>query len=75
MDIWIPNPLERFWMQGEYPGQRKGLPMMTATLQQLLQNLGFPLVMKVVGPVHKSDVGGVALGIENLVSVKEHFNE
>lgn len=25
--------------------------------------LGFPLAMKVIGPVHKSDVGGVSLGI------------
>jgi len=26
---------------------------------------GYPLVMKVVGPVHKSDVGGVTLGIDS----------
>lgn len=36
-------------------------------------NTGFPLVMKVVGPVHKSDVGGVALGIDNDVELMEHF--
>ena len=34
---------------------------------------GFPLVMKVVGPVHKSDVGGVALGIDNDIDLMEHF--
>ncbi len=27
--------------------------------------LGYPLVMKVVGPVHKSDVGGVVLNVKN----------
>jgi acyl-CoA synthetase (NDP forming) len=27
------------------------------------RTLGFPLVMKVIGPLHKSDVGGVRLGI------------
>lgn len=27
--------------------------------------VGFPLVMKVVGPVHKSDVGGVVLNVES----------
>ncbi len=27
--------------------------------------LGFPLVMKVVGPVHKSDVGGVFLNVDS----------
>ncbi len=27
--------------------------------------LGFPLAMKVIGPLHKTDVGGVRLGIKN----------
>jgi acetyltransferase len=27
--------------------------------------IGYPLVMKVVGPVHKTDVGGVTIGIDN----------
>ena len=36
---------------------------------------GYPLVMKVVGPVHKSDVGGVVLGVENQDQVKEHFSQ
>jgi acetyltransferase len=29
------------------------------------QRIGFPLVMKVIGPLHKTDVGGVRLGIAN----------
>ncbi len=29
------------------------------------RKLGFPLAMKVVGPLHKTDVGGVRLGIES----------
>jgi acetyltransferase len=32
--------------------------------------LGFPLVMKVVGPVHKSDVGGVTVGINDEKTVR-----
>ncbi|MCJ7758366.1 MAG: acetate--CoA ligase family protein, partial [Gillisia sp.] len=28
-----------------------------------IENLGYPVVMKVVGPVHKSDVGGIFLNI------------
>ncbi|MBU3928042.1 MAG: acetate--CoA ligase family protein [Bacteroidetes bacterium] len=31
-----------------------------------VEKVGFPLVMKVVGPVHKSDVGGVTLNIQSL---------
>lgn len=44
-----------------------------ATLERLAHQSGFPLVMKVVGPVHKSDVGGVALGIDNDIDLMEHF--
>lgn len=35
--------------------------------------LGFPVVMKVVGPVHKSDVGGVALHIAGEAEVIQTF--
>ncbi|MDP2088885.1 MAG: acetate--CoA ligase family protein [Flavobacteriaceae bacterium] len=37
------------------------------------ENLKYPLVMKVVGPVHKSDVGGVVLNINNEVTLAEAF--
>ena len=33
-----------------------------------------PLVMKVVGPLHKSDVGGVTLGVKDLETVEREFN-
>ncbi len=33
-----------------------------------------PLVMKVVGPLHKSDVGGVTLGVKDLATVEKEFN-
>ncbi len=36
--------------------------------------LGFPLVMKVVGPVHKSDVGGVVLNVKDAATVEKEFN-
>jgi acetyltransferase len=38
------------------------------------QTLGFPVVMKVVGPVHKSDVGGVVLNIKDAEAVTREFN-
>ena len=33
-----------------------------------------PLVMKVVGPLHKSDVGGVTLGVKDLDTVVKEFD-
>lgn len=37
------------------------------------KNLGYPIVMKVVGPVHKSDVGGVVLNVDNEATVVTEF--
>ena len=37
-------------------------------------NLGLPVVMKVVGPVHKSDVGGVVLNVKNFDQVAVEFD-
>ncbi|MCD4681545.1 MAG: acetate--CoA ligase family protein [Bacteroidales bacterium] len=38
------------------------------------QKLGLPVVMKVVGPVHKSDVGGVVLNIKDVKGVEREFD-
>ncbi|WP_372775525.1 acetate--CoA ligase family protein [Mangrovibacterium sp.] len=40
---------------------------------QAARQLGFPLVMKVVGPLHKSDVDGVVLDINTFDEVVVHF--
>ncbi len=37
------------------------------------EEVGYPLVMKVVGPVHKSDVGGVVLNIPDEASMLAEF--
>ena len=38
-------------------------------VEKAAESVGFPLVMKVVGPVHKSDVGGVKLNIIDMPTV------
>ncbi|HBF89338.1 MAG TPA: CoA ligase [Bacteroidales bacterium] len=38
------------------------------------QKLGLPVVMKVVGPVHKSDVGGVVLNVKDTEIVAKEFD-
>jgi acyl-CoA synthetase (NDP forming) len=35
--------------------------------------MGFPVVMKVIGPLHKSDIGGVALNVSNSDGVIAEF--
>ena len=37
------------------------------------KSLGFPVVMKVVGPVHKSDVGGVVLNVKDEATARKEF--
>ena len=41
------------------------------------KKIGFPLVMKVVSPqiLHKTDVGGVKVGIDNVTDVKKTFDD
>ena len=38
------------------------------------EGMGFPVVMKVIGPVHKSDIGGVALNVSTAGQVKAEFD-
>jgi acyl-CoA synthetase (NDP forming) len=49
------------------------------TLQEAIQGaeeIGYPVVLKIVSPqiIHKSDVGGVAVGIKNAEEIKSSFN-
>ena len=37
------------------------------------EKIGYPLAMKVVGPVHKSDVGGVTLNVKSHTHLKAEF--
>jgi acetyltransferase len=52
---------------------REGVAADEETAARLASEIGFPLVMKVVGPVHKSDVGGVVLGVSDEESVRREF--
>jgi acetyltransferase len=49
----------------------------SAELQDVLnkgEEWGFPLVMKVVGPVHKTDIDGVVLNVTTGAGIEYHFN-
>ncbi len=57
-----------------------GIPMVrevTVTIEELAietaQKLGFPLVMKVVGPIHKTEVNGVVLNVQDMETVQRQF--
>lgn len=44
-------------------------------LREIALGMGYPLVMKVVGPVHKTDVGGVALDINDTDSLINEYRK
>ena len=51
--------------------------VVASTKEEVLKGareVGYPLVMKVIGPVHKSDVGGVALNIADDATLMAEFS-
>ncbi len=44
-------------------------------LNAIDNKLEYPVVMKAVGPVHKTDVGGVRLNIQNKIELQQNFKE
>jgi len=44
-------------------------------LNSALEEVGLPVAMKVVGPLHKTDVGGVRLNIQNYQQAESNFYE
>lgn len=52
---------------------REGVSDNEEQIVKLAKEIGFPLVMKVVGPVHKSDVGGVTLNVRDEQTVRNEF--
>ncbi len=58
-------------------GINRAKEFVAETLEDALQTvkeINFPIVMKVVGPVHKSDVGGVVLNVKNEEQLSKEFN-
>lgn len=41
---------------------------------EAIKEIGYPVVMKVIGPVHKTDVGGVALNVKDNEEMSAQFN-
>jgi acetyltransferase len=55
------------------PHSKEGVVNNEEDCVKLAKDIGFPLVMKVVGPVHKSDVGGVVLNVKDEETVRKEF--
>ena len=56
------------------PRVKEGLARSRKAALNLANDMGYPLVMKVMGPIHKSDVGGVTLNIKSKTHLIAEFN-
>jgi acyl-CoA synthetase (NDP forming) len=68
-----PDVIRRILDAAGIPRVKEEIATDEESLEIKAHKTGFPLAMKVVGPVHKSDVGGVVLGIDNDIDLMEHF--
>lgn len=60
-----PDTVRKLLQTAGIPIIEEAVVLNKKELRKKSQELGFPLAMKAVGPIHKSDVGGVTLNIKS----------
>jgi acetyltransferase len=69
-----PDVIQKLLAAADIPAVKEAVIKTKKELIALADRAGFPLAMKVVGPVHKSDVGGVTLNIKSRTHLEAEFN-
>ncbi len=69
-----PEMIEQLLSAASIPFVKEIVASTEQEAQDAAQKIGFPLVMKVVGPLHKTDVGGVTLNVRSVEMVAVEFN-
>ncbi|HBL76988.1 MAG: CoA ligase [Bacteroidetes bacterium GWF2_42_66] len=69
----LPEVVHRLFDATGIPRVKEVVVKKASKAVDVANELGFPLVMKVIGPVHKTDVGGVVLNVRDEESVKHEF--
>ena len=68
-----PPEIQGLLDAAEIPRAFEAVSSTLSEAKDIAKQAGFPIAMKVVGPLHKSDVGGVALNIEDVIQLKVEF--
>ncbi len=68
-----PDVTEQLLAAASIPFVKEIMVKTEADAIQAANKIGFPLVMKVVGPLHKTDVGGVTLNVRSSEMVSVEF--
>jgi acetate---CoA ligase (ADP-forming) len=68
-----PVMLQKLLAAAGIPTVKEAVVKTRKELISLADRVGFPLALKVIGPVHKSDVGGVTLNIKSRTHLEAEF--
>jgi len=69
-----PSVIQQLLGAADIPLVKEAVVTTKHQLIALAGEIGYPLVLKVVGPVHKSDVGGVTLNIKSQRHLEAEFS-
>jgi acetyltransferase len=70
-----PNQVQKLLTAANIPTVKEVFCTTFSHCLQAIKKLQYPVVMKVVGPIHKSDVGGIILNITSDNALKEAFSK
>ena len=70
-----PQQVKELLLAAHIPMVREAVCHSKKESIKVAQKLGFPVVIKVVGPVHKSDVGGIILNINTEDKLAQSFEK
>lgn len=76
-NVWTEEKSKNLFAQLEINVPKNAMAQSIEEVEQVIDNLEFPLVAKIISEdiLHKTDAGGVKLGIQNIEEAKEAFNE
>lgn len=68
-----PDTIQKLLRAADIPLVKEAVIRKKKELRTIAEKAGFPFALKVVGPVHKSDVGGVTLNIRSMAHLEAEF--
>ncbi|MFZ0280684.1 MAG: acetate--CoA ligase family protein [Bacteroidales bacterium] len=68
-----PSVIQELLLAADIPVVKEAVASTRNEIISLASQMGYPLALKVVGPVHKSDVGGVTLNIRSQKHLEAEF--
>jgi acetyltransferase len=69
-----PSVIQELLHAADIPMVREAVTTTRREIISIANKMGYPLALKVVGPVHKSDVGGVTLNIKSQKHLEAEFS-